>query len=144
MKYIKTFDNTSQKLEDIKKLQLSKLAIFKFSKKINELFQKHYNVSTILREEDSNHHQIKNRYDISDSVLKRKTYFSISITPNYKIDIFPLSVSNDLEKFFIEFFDLDSQNYSIRIFCTSEELNDYCDIIVDEFDLYVATKKYNL
>ena len=144
MKYIKTFDNTTQKLEEIKKLQLSKLAIFKFSRTMNQLFQKHYNTSIILKEEGSMHLQIKNRFDISDKNIERITYFSITITPNYKIDIFPLSVGKELEKFFIEFFNLDTRNYSVRIFCTSEELNDYCDIIVDEFDLYLATKKYNL
>jgi len=140
MKYIKTYES----LESVEKEQFARLAVLKFSRKINELFQEIYGYKLKFVEEE------KSSYlSTANFVLKRlgTPIINISITLNKKVEISTLfnfggMMAGEFRNFLISL--ADSKILYKRTLFSIDELNKLSDEIKDEWYLYLNMKKYNV
>lgn len=142
----KLYENTLE----VEQLQLCKLAILKFTKKVSEVFDLMYNINgyeieptkiKLVEEENTRQNNITS-YKL---IYRGETLLSLSIKLDKKIHIqFNLLGWKTYYQFMLHFLNRDSERYVHNFTFTYDELNKMSDEIVDEYELYTNIKKYNL
>jgi hypothetical protein len=139
MKHIKTYES-KQELDKINKIQSCKLSCLNFIQKIREIFYEHYHIILSAKNNINLQHNSVFNYVLG---TKYAVFLSVDISSKYNISIHFLSgVKKDFNEFIDKFFNFekDFKYYT----CTNNELDEISNKIVDEFDMFINTKKYNL
>lgn len=144
MKHIRLFEDT---LESIKKEQLAKMALLKFTSKIIEIFKMDYRTPLKLVEQKETHHSIIMSYMLKYGTLN---ILSISINNTLDISIFLHDhLWKDFYDFLVHFLNKEPANIKLdylynHISLNKDELNNFSDEIMEEWELYSNIKKYNI
>jgi len=137
MKYIKAYESYGRGLENIEKVQLSKLAILKFAKNFRKLLKWYYDEEMEFNAEEKDYLHIAKYY----LGWENSTLIKLMINNDLKIGISLIRNKNIeyMYEFLSHFFNMET--YTI---CNVEQLNKYADTILDEFEIFLNSKKYNL
>ena len=147
MKYLKTYEN--QTLEEIKKIQASKRAILRFFDKVIEISKKYYKIKLKFSagENRPGNYDSLTYYQLS---IKNEKVCEASILRNIKhkvriiLNHWGVNFGPDFYDFMVNFLNIEDKYNMMIYFCTSEELNELSDKLLDEFDMYMMAKKYNI
>lgn len=139
MKYIKNFEDTTIEIK------YSKKVINNFVEKLNLIFKKNYFIKEVKLNPAG---QFLNTIEIIAGPMEFGRICMIEIEYREGKNINIVFYENSNYKLFIDFilnfFNINRKNSGIYWYGTNEELDNLCDKMVEEFELYIDSRKFNI